>query len=217
MLRSVMALVAAMAVATPAMAVPVVNFETPALSGGGGAYRYFLQPGGGFPGVPNGFDPIPGVTFTGATGIQRNGSDWGFNNTPDGAQTAFIQSYNGVGGTITVALSGLSVGQRYVASFLAAQRPGYGNNPFTVTATGSSTGFSTTNTQWTRFTKSFTATGTTANLTFAGSSIPGDSGVGIDAIGLSVPEPATWGLLMLGFGTVGGVMRRRARKSVAFA
>ena len=31
-----------------------------------------------------------------------------------------------------------------------------------------------------------------------------------------VPEPATWGLMVAGFGLAGGVLRRRARRGVAF-
>ncbi|MES2753738.1 MAG: PEPxxWA-CTERM sorting domain-containing protein [Pseudomonadota bacterium] len=33
----------------------------------------------------------------------------------------------------------------------------------------------------------------------------------------AVPEPATWGLMILGFGAVGGVLRRRRTRPVAFA
>lgn len=33
----------------------------------------------------------------------------------------------------------------------------------------------------------------------------------------AVPEPGTWALLILGFGAVGGAMRRRVRTSVAYA
>jgi PEP-CTERM motif len=33
----------------------------------------------------------------------------------------------------------------------------------------------------------------------------------------AVPEPATWGLMLVGFGIVGGAMRRRQRTSVSFA
>ena len=36
-------------------------------------------------------------------------------------------------------------------------------------------------------------------------------------IGGAVPEPATWALLILGFGFVGGAMRQRARTSVSYA
>ena len=46
----------------------------------------------------------------------------------------------------------------------------------------------------------------TGSLTFTASQAPG-----------GVPEPATWALLILGFGTVGGAMRRRSRMRVAYA
>ena len=39
-----------------------------------------------------------------------------------------------------------------------------------------------------------------------------------DNLGIgAVPEPTTWALLILGFGVIGGAMRRRARTNVAFA
>jgi len=213
---------AALAFATPAFAAPLVSFtsfETPSLGTGGGAYRYFLQPGGGFPSVPNGFAPIAGVTFTGASGIQANGSAWGFTPAPAGVQTAFIQSYQGVGGAISIALSGLTAGHLYKVSFAAAQRPGYGVNPFTVNviAGGTLSAFSTSSTAWTTFTTSFRAGGTTDTLTFQGSALPGDGAFGLDAITVAVPEPATWALLILGFGTLGAAMRRRKPVSVSLA
>jgi hypothetical protein len=33
----------------------------------------------------------------------------------------------------------------------------------------------------------------------------------------AVPEPATWAMMLVGFGAVGGAMRRRRGKTVAFA
>lgn len=212
---------AALVFATPAFAAPLISFnsfEAPSLGTGSGAYRYFLQPGGGFPAVPNGFTPIPGVTFTGASGIQANGSAWGFTPAPNGVQTAFIQSYNGVGGAISIALNGLIAGHTYKVSFAAAQRPGYGVNPFTVGVTGGTLGsFSTASTAWTTYTTSFVAGGATDTLTFRGSAITGDSGFGLDAITVAVPEPATWALLILGFGTLGAALRRRQPRGVSLA
>lgn len=41
------------------------------------------------------------------------------------------------------------------------------------------------------------------------------AGAGINAG--AVPEPATWAMLILGFGAVGGAMRRRAKAKVAYA
>lgn len=36
-------------------------------------------------------------------------------------------------------------------------------------------------------------------------------------IGAAVPEPATWGMMIMGFGMIGGAMRRRARNVSALA
>ena len=209
---------AALAFATPALAAPVISFESPSLGTGSGAYRYFLQPGGGFPGVPNGFTPIPGITFTGASGIQANGSAWGFAAAPNGVQTAFIQSYFGVGGAIRIALNGLTVGETYKVRFAAAQRPGYGVNPFTVGVTGGPLGaFSTSSTAFKTFKTSFVAGGSSDTLTFQGSAITGDSGFALDSIAVSVPEPASWALMILGFGTLGAARRRRQPRAAALA
>ena len=68
---------------------------------------------------------------------------------------------------------------------------------------------------------SFTFTGTGAPMTL---SILGGSKGGVDAIlddvsVAAVPEPATWGMMILGFGAMGYAMRRRAkvRTNVRFA
>ncbi len=48
----------------------------------------------------------------------------------------------------------------------------------------------------------------------------GNNGANAFAVSLAsgaVPEPATWAMLILGFGVVGGAMRRRQRVSVRFA
>ncbi len=40
---------------------------------------------------------------------------------------------------------------------------------------------------------------------------------GIDQISAGVPEPATWAMLIAGFGIIGGAMRRRTKVSVTYA
>lgn len=42
------------------------------------------------------------------------------------------------------------------------------------------------------------------------------SGVSLYKTGGAVPEPATWGLMILGIGLAGGVMRRRQRQAVSY-
>lgn len=209
-----LAAAAAAVMAVPASAATNISFESPSLGTGSGAYAYYTNPYSFF--VPSGFTAPAGVTFTGASGIQANGSAWGFNNTTDGTQTAFIQSYDGIGGAIDIALSGLTTATNYTVNFLAAQRPGYLANPFTVSVDGTTQAFTATNAAFTPYAATFVATGSTATLSFTGSALPGDGGVGIDAISVTaVPEPATWAMMIGGFGLVGGAMRRRPAKRAA--
>lgn len=56
----------------------------------------------------------------------------------------------------------------------------------------------------------------------AGGLTYGDNRLGLVTLGGAnatgaVPEPATWAMMIAGFGMVGGTMRRRARRTVAFA
>jgi len=62
----------------------------------------------------------------------------------------------------------------------------------------------------TSLTLSFNSTGSSAFATAATLSVP-PSAVP------SVPEPATWGMIVVGFGAMGAAMRRRQRANVTFA
>ncbi|WP_375289341.1 FxDxF family PEP-CTERM protein [Qipengyuania sp.] len=58
----------------------------------------------------------------------------------------------------------------------------------------------------------------TLNGTFSPATVDGVGGLGGNvsfSVGGAVPEPATWGLFILGFGAIGGVMRRQARSNTA--
>lgn len=71
-------------------------------------------------------------------------------------------------------------------------------------------------TAWTPFTYTFTATGTSTTLTFTSTGTTA-YGAALDNVNVTaVPEPAAWALMILGFGAIGGVMRRR-RDSFAIA
>jgi hypothetical protein len=62
---------------------------------------------------------------------------------------------------------------------------------------------------WQRFSTTFVATGATS-LAFSNGTPRGDSMAGLDTVSLvAIPEPATWAMLVLGFGLVGVASRRR--------
>lgn len=77
---------------------------------------------------------------------------------------------------------------------------------------------------WNQYSYTFTATGASTTLGFYNASANGVTEVGLDDIALTavgstgaVPEPATWAMMIVGFGAVGSVMRRRTRATVSFA
>jgi hypothetical protein len=112
-----------------------------------------------------------------------------------------------------------SIGQVYTLTFA------YSHNLFTPTSATSasasvdvgslfdtfmhSTG-DTSNLDWRIYSNTFTATGTTTRLTFTNLTGGVNEGVFLDAVSVAaVPEPATWAMMLLGFGGIGMAMRRR--------
>lgn len=156
-------------------------------------------------------------TFTGGAGLASNGSAWGFQNAPDGNTVAFLQTISNISQTLT----GLTAGTTYTLSFDLARRPGYGLNAVSVAFDGNQI-FSLTppSNGWTTHTASFTATGTSGLLAFKTSDNSADNDSGLDHVRIigeqaaAVPEPASWAMMLGGFGLVGGAMRSR-RKAVA--
>ncbi|WP_235532780.1 PEPxxWA-CTERM sorting domain-containing protein [Sphingomonas sp. Leaf412] len=72
-------------------------------------------------------------------------------------------------------------------------------------------------TAWAQYSARFTATAG-STLTFAATGASDSLGGYVDNIGLSaVPEPSTWALMILGFGAMGGAMRRRRTAEPATA
>ncbi|MEO5492397.1 MAG: choice-of-anchor C family protein [Sphingomonas sp.] len=176
----------------------------------------------------------PGV-FTPLTAGSTAITGW----TVGGDSVDYIGSYwNAQSGSRSVDLSGNApgsifqtfdtvLGQIYnVTFFLGAN--GDGPPPFKtvgVTATGNATGnysvattaFPPNVTNWSPFNYVFTATGTSTTLTFASTGTTA-FGAALDNVNVTaVPEPATWALMILGFGAVGGVMRRRRQDGFAIA
>lgn len=72
------------------------------------------------------------------------------------------------------------------------------------------TGFNKSNMGWKNYTYSFLATGPSTTLSFASQDATAYGGA-LDNVSVSavVPEPATWAMMLLGFGLVAGAMRRR--------
>jgi hypothetical protein len=170
---------------------PAGNRQSYAVATGGGAGGAVIPDGsfenppqnGGFAYAPS----VTGVTFSGAAGIQGNGSAWGFAAAPDGSQTGFLQTSGAAGGSIAFAVSGLTAGASYQARFYIAQRPNYGVATVTVSFNGVAIGsFTPASTAFTQVTTgSFTAGASTGTLTFSASGGQGDSGTAIDAVTLA--------------------------------
>ena len=188
-----------------------------------GNYVYSANgvPGNGINNTPSGGINFQGVTFGGSSGIQSNGSAWGFQTAPDGTQTAFLQSNGGPGGTISVALPDLVAGQLYSVAFDLAKRPNYNLNTLTVAIDGVTKTYPTPTDNWGTFSFSFTANGSDSPLLFTAATTNGaDTSVGLDNIAVAaIPEPTTWAMLLLGFGMIGFAMRKRSnvRTSVSYA
>jgi len=151
--------------------------------------------------------------------------------TVGGDSVDYIGSYwNAQNGSRSVDLSGNApgsifqtfdtvLGQTYQVTFYLGAN-GDGPPPFktvAVSATGNAIGnysvattaFPPNVTAWSPFSYAFTATGTSTTLTFTSTGTTA-YGAALDNVNVTaVPEPAAWALMILGFGAIGGVMRRR--------
>lgn len=90
-----------------------------------------------------------------------------------------------------------------------------GGTNYTVTPTANNDLFSTF--QAGSFT--FTGTGSPVSLAITSGGLDNVDAI-LDNVSVSlsaVPEPATWALMIMGFGAIGGAMRRRGRSTVAYA
>jgi choice-of-anchor C domain-containing protein len=154
---------------------------------------------------------------------------WG---TPeDGPQMLDLVGYGSTGG-IAQSFATTS-GATYNLSFYYANNP-YPSGPdsadVTVTGAGSLLSSSVTHTtstpsdlDWIHFTGSFTADSSLTTLAFNETAGGGNAGVFLDNVSVTggsitrgVPEPATWAMMLIGFGGLGALMRRR-RDRAAFA
>lgn len=210
---------------TKAFVLPVL--ATLALAGASVASASPMILNGNFSGLAGGYQYQPSSvadwTFTGGTGVQENGSAWGFTNAPNGAgQSAFLQSYIGnvnvptgnPTSSISQGISSLTVGASYGVSFYLEGRSGYGLNPVTVTIDGvTMTVTPPSDSEWTKYTEYFTYNGNSDTLTFSvtgtgAGNYDNDTGLADVSLG-ATPEPGT--LLLLGTGLLGfaGFARRK--------
>lgn len=131
----------------------------------------------------------------------------------------------GEGGTGSISQSfATTIGQVYHLSFWyshnlfagltsASARLSAGSLSDSITHTGGNNA----NLNWIYYSNSFTADSTSTTLSFFNTVGATNEGVFLDAVSVTaVPEPGTWALLILGFGLVGGAMRRRSH-TVAYA
>ncbi|GAA3894588.1 hypothetical protein GCM10022276_12160 [Sphingomonas limnosediminicola] len=131
----------------------------------------------------------------------------------------------GQGGTGSISQTfGTLAGTVYNLSFV------YSHNLFNPAVTSASASFSVdgliggishstgtnANLDWQSYFGSFTATGSSATLNFTNLTGGVNEGILLDAVSVqAVPEPATWAMMLFGFGAIGFQMRRRKSATLA--
>ncbi len=195
--------------ATAANAVTIIN----------GSFETGVNPGS-FTTIGNGDSTSIFGWTVGGLGVDYIGSYW---QAADGDRSIDLSGNDK--GSISQMLTGLTVGQTYQVMFALAGNPdgGGATKVATVSDDGSQSsvfffaqgGNDKTNMGWTTQTYTFKATGTTANLVFSATA-NNPYGPALDNVSISaVPEPATWAMMIIGFGGVGSMLRSTRRKQVA--
>jgi len=154
--------------------------------------------------------------------------------SPDGGDFIFADADPNYNGALYQTVSGLTVGEKYTLTFWQAagqqyQKTGPTTEQWKVTF-GNNTQYSDKFTlpqggvgDWQQQSMDFIATQTSQVLTFLAQGTPsGQPPVAmLDGVSLkvyqppvtAVPEPATWAMMIMGFGAVAGVMRRRPHRA----
>lgn len=162
-----------------------------------------------------------GSSGTGSTGINRENSGVFEGNTPDGSYYAFIQSLNGSTSYIYQDVT-LSAGT-YDISWLAGGRTNFSGPPSYSVSFGGNQIFSDTLLAAQPFTETSARVSVgagTYRLMFTSHTSAGDNSVLIDHVDIaaaSVPEAATWAMMLGGFGMMGMVMRRKNKVRLSAA
>jgi choice-of-anchor C domain-containing protein len=171
------------------------------------------NPGSGFTTLLNGSTAITGWTV-GGDSIDYIGGYW---QPEDGSRSVDLSG--NANGSISQTFDTV-LGQRYAVSFFLAGNPDGGpaakvaitsatggpvqSDTFTVSGSDSRASMG-----WQAYTYNFTAASTSTTLSFA--SATGTAyGPALDNVSvLGVPEPATWAMMLMGFGGLGAVLRHR--------
>ncbi len=158
----------------------------------------------------------------GGLGVDYIGTYW---EAADGTRSVDLSGNDK--GSISQMLTGLTIGQTYQVTFSLAGNPdGGGSTKVAVASDGGSQssvysflqGANTKSSMgWTPQSFTFTATGESANLTFSATE-NNAYGPALDNVGIAaVPEPATWAMMILGFGVVGATVRGSRRRQALSA
>ena len=198
----------ALALAAPAFAAEhIVNggFEATGFGGTGGYYN--LGGAAADHAVPADFGfavPVNNVDIV-ANGVY--GPSYAFG----GAYALDLVGY-GSTGAISQTFNTLA-GKTYTVSFAYAKNNGITAPTADVLVDNAVIGSVTGTGQWQVFTTSFVGTGAPTTFAISETFGGGNAGVFLDNVSVtgSVPEPATWGLLLAGFGMVGIAARGRKR------
>jgi hypothetical protein len=144
--------------------------------------------------------------------------------SPDGGNFILADGDPNYSGAFSQTISGLTIGDRYTLSFWQAAGQQYGFTGPTTERWSVSFGGDTQLSAlfslpeagvgpWEKQTMTFTASAESQVLSFLAQGTPGGAppisfldGVSLTA---AVPEPATWAMMITGFGAVGGALRRK--------
>jgi len=210
MSRSVRGLVVSAAIAAGLMAAGAAGAATIV---NGSFETATVDPGSTFLTLDAGSTAIDGW-LVGGDSIDYIGGYW---QPQDGARS--IDLSGNANGSVSQTFA-TTLGQDYLVNFFLAGNPDGGpaakvaissatggpvqSNTFTVTGSDSHA-----NMGWQPYQYRFTATGTSTTLSFA-SATDTAFGPALDNVSIaSVPEPAAWALMLVGFGGLGAAMRRR--------
>lgn len=175
-----------------------------------------VDPGGGFLTLGPLNTSITGWTVGGA-GIDYIGGYW---QAAQGIRSLDLSALSG--GSVTQTLATI-VGKTYTVTFSLAGNPdGPDDGKIAVTSVSGSlpqidiftVGPANThaNMGWKTFIYTFTAFDTSSDLTFA-SATNTPFGPALDNVSISaIPEPATWAMMIIGFGAAGGAIRSARRR-----